>query len=113
MPEIFEPFIQWLVDISFVLSHRVIGHGHRTATDVYTPLLGYNDNHLRFLVAALIVALRPVLVALASVLLYLAKFTGLWLEMMAIFHVFLFCSAILTSAVGQIFCSNTFVGGLS
>jgi hypothetical protein len=81
----FDPLTQWLVDTFLATYHRVLGHRHKTASDVDADLYTYNDDHIRFPVAALSTALASALPVAAIAVLYFITSMGWRLGIIALF----------------------------
>lgn len=97
--ETFDPLTQWLADTFLAVYHRLLGHKHKTASDPDAELYTYDDDHIRFPIAALSTALASVLPIVAIVILYFVTSMGWRLGIMALFtSSFSLALAILTEA---------------
>jgi len=86
--ETFDPLTQWLVDSFLAVYHRLLGHKHKTASDPDADLYTYDDDHIRFPIAALSTALASALPIVAIVVLYFVTSMGWRLGIIALFTTF-------------------------
>ena len=97
--ERFDPLTQWLADTFLAVYHRLLGHKHKTASDPDAELYTYDDDHIRFPIAALSTALASALPVVAIVVLYFVTSMGWRLGIVAFFtRTFSLALSIITQA---------------